>query len=176
MRLWTIQPHEVWELLQQRGSLRVDEARLKYVPDCYRWLTGQLQRRVPGYPGTLPWWCYCEKPDLRWLRHRRPRGSREVRMELEAADSTFLTFSRWAWDIVYGCNYLSAAQLEHDTWMGRMRTAVPDEDLYPLPEPWQSELEATWLRLFDPSMPPRSWDLEVYGHCAAREAVLGELR
>lgn len=176
MRLWTVQPLEVWEQLQRHGALRVDETRMEYVPDCYRWLTSQLVQRIHGYPGTLPWWSYCEKPDLRWVRHGRPRGTRQVRIELEAADDSSLAFRLWAWDVVYGCNYLSASQPEHDAWMAAMRSEVPDEDLYPLPEPWQTALEETWLRLFDPHLPPHSWDLEVYGPNEHWEAVVGELR
>lgn len=54
MRLWTIQPFTVWEQLQQKDQLRVDEALLPYhgyVPEAYRWLMRQLAQRFPGYRG-----------------------------------------------------------------------------------------------------------------------------
>jgi hypothetical protein len=72
-RLWTVQPLVVWEQIQQHGTVHADETRFLtpgYVPHSCRWLVQQLQQRLPGYPGTLPWWAYCEKPDLRWVRHR----------------------------------------------------------------------------------------------------------
>jgi hypothetical protein len=179
MRLWTVQPLVVWEQLEQLCLLSVDETRLStlgYVPDSYRWLVQQLKQRLPEYPGTLPWWAYCEKPDLRWVRHRRPAGQREVRLELEPRPRTFLTFPRWAWDMVYCGQYLSFARREHDEWVGAMRRAVPDEDEWPLPEPWQEQMEASWLRLFHPNLPPRSWDDEAFTKSESREAVLGVLR
>ena len=60
-----------------------------------------------------------------------------------------------------------------------MRLAVLDEDTWPLPEPWKSQLEASWLRLFDPDLPSHPGDDEspgVYGKSGSREAVLGVLR
>jgi hypothetical protein len=38
-----------------------------------------------------------------------------------------------------------------------MRQAVPDEDLWPLPQPWRDELEASWLQLFAPDLPAHGW-------------------
>ena len=179
MNLWTVQPLVVWEQLQRRGSLQVDEARLMtqgYVPEAYRWLVRQLKLRIPNYPGTLPWWAYCEKPDLRWVRHSRPAGQREVRLELEPRPGTFLTFPCWAWDVVYCRRYLSPTRQEHDEWVEAMRRAVPDEDGWPLPEPWQTQLQASWLRLFDQSLPSRPWHRETLGKCGSHEAVIGILR
>jgi hypothetical protein len=182
MRLWTVQPAIVWEQLQRHGRLRVDEARLGsggYVPGAYRWLREQLTRRLPGYPAGLPRWAYCAKPDLRWVRHYRPAGQREVRLELEPAPGTFLTFPCWAWNEVYGGNYRALGRDERDAWMRAMREAVPDEDLWPLPEPWRTELEASWQRLFNPALPSRAWDEECpffNTRSGSREGVLGLLR
>jgi hypothetical protein len=180
MRLWTVRPLVVWEQLQQLCLLTVDETRLStpgYVPDSYRWLALQLEHQLPEYPGSLPWWAYCEKPDLRWVRHSRPAGQREVRIELEPRPGTFLTFPCWAWHTVFCGQNLSFARQEQDDWREAMRQAVPDEDAWPLPEPWRTQLEASWLRLFDPNLPPCPWDQEaIYGKSGSREAVLGALR
>jgi Domain of unknown function (DUF3841) len=179
MRIWTIQPFTVWEQLQQSGQLHVDEGRLPYdgfLPEAYRWLVRQLTQMLPGYPGTLPWWGYCAKPDLRLFRHHRPAGGREVRLELEVRDGNYLTLPVWAWHTVYTGQYLSATSQEHGEWMDAMRQAVPDEDTWPLPEPWRTQLEASWQRLFDPILPPDPWDGRCIGQSGSREAVLGLLR
>lgn len=147
-----------------------------YVPPQYRWLARQLEQRLPKYQGTLPWWAYCEKPDLRWVRHQRPAGEQQVRLELAPDPGAFLTFPIWAWDTVYARRYLSSTRREHNEWMAAMRQAVPDQDTWPLPEPWQSQLEASWLRLFDCDLPPQPWDELVIGQSGSREAVLGVLR
>jgi hypothetical protein len=182
MRLWTVQPLVVWEQIQQLGLLHGDETRgltPDYVPHSYRWLVSQLKERLPDYPGTIPWWAYCEKPDLRWVRHRRPAGEPQVRLELEPGAGSYLTYPLWAWDTVYSGDYLSFARQERDEWMAAMRWAVPEEDTWPLPEPWRAQLEASWLRLFDPDLPARPWEDENpirLGKAGTREAVLGVLR
>jgi hypothetical protein len=178
-RLWTIQPLEVWVQLQIHGCVHVDEFRLTtpgYVPDSYRWLVRQLEERLPNYPGTLPWWAHCRKPDLRWVRHREPASQRHLRIELEPPPGMFLTFRGWAWDVVFCGQYLSSARAEHDEWMEAMRQDVPDEDMWPLPEPCQSQLEASWLRLFDPDLPPKPWDDGAFCKTEDCEGVLGLLR
>src|SRR5262249_48281184 len=88
----------------------------------------------------------------------------------------YLTFPVWAWDTVYTGKYLSATSQEHDEWMNAMRQVVPDEDTWPLPEPWRTQLEASWQRLFDPTLPPVPWDEWCIGQSGSREAVLGLLR
>lgn len=52
-----------------------------------------------------------------------------------------------------------------------MRQAVTDEDLWPLPEPWRSELEASWLRLFHPDLPEYGWSEDSPQTYADKEAV-----
>lgn len=176
-RIWTVQPLEVWEQLQREGRVLVDEARMEYVPEGYRWLTAQLAQRLRDYPGTLPWWAYCKKPRLGWLRPSRPPGE-HVRIELEPVPGTFLTWPIWAWDAVYGGMYLSFGRREAVAWKRAMRRVVRDEDLWPLPEPWRSELEASWLRLFHPALPTRAWgrDACVMHRAGSREAALGVLK
>ena len=158
MRVWTIQPLVVWERLKEAGTLCVDTACYPsdgYVPWQYPWLACRLQERVLDYRGGLPWWAYCEKPDLRWVRHHRPAGQPQVRIELDV--NGVLAFPGWAWDVVHCGHFLSFTQREQETWSAAMRRAVPDEDLWPLPEPWRGELEASWLRLFDPQLPSHGW-------------------
>lgn len=175
LRVWTIQPEGVWEKLQQVGVLHVDPEQLPYscyVPPSYTWLTRQLRRRVSGWEGGLPWWVYCERPDLRQFRHYRPWGSREVRLEIEPSTSISVTFPVWAWNLVYTRELLATSRDEAERWYRRLRIAVPDEDTWPLPEPWNGELEASWERLFDPRLPRTHWDPEALGSKGEREGVL----
>ncbi|HEX8201502.1 MAG TPA: hypothetical protein VF590_13540, partial [Isosphaeraceae bacterium] len=102
-----------------------------------------------------PWWSYASRPDLRWHRHLRGLGGRYVRIELEKPAGQVLCFLAWAWDTIFDVEYLSASPTEARRWGRRMRRSVPDEDAWPLPEPWQSELVASWERLFDPRLPLR---------------------
>lgn len=178
MRVWTVQPVNVWEQLQQDGKLTVDKSRLPhngYVPPQYHWLAEHLKNRLPEYRGELPWWAYCEKPDLRRVRHYRPSGKRQVRIELEVSHEEAFAMPCWAWHTVYCGDYLSVDREEHDDWVAQLQKAVPDEDTWPLPQPWKAELEASWERLFDPTLIARSWDRESeFG--TEREAVFGTIR
>lgn len=97
---WTIQPLSVLGQIREDEIAFADPGRLPYggfIPESYRWLNGQLRKRIPGYSALLPWWLYCEKPDLRYFRHTRPFGVREVRIELVLPAGSFVTFSVRRW-------------------------------------------------------------------------------
>lgn len=176
MLVWSVQPLVVWERLQELTVLTVDPAYYHegYVPWQYEWMAQQMHQRIPGNRGGLPWWSYCEKPDLRWVRHRRPGGQPQVRIELTVNAS--LSFPRWAWNVVHAGQFLSFALREQRAWTAALRRAVPDVDLWPLPEPWQSELEISWRQLFQPGLPSYGWKDVENDSTACHEAVFEELR
>jgi len=115
---------------------------------------------------------------LRRFRHYTPAGKVEVRLELEISRDAVLQFPCWAWHTVYCQDYLATTREEHEAWESRLRKAVPDEDQWPLPEPWRSDLEASWQRLFDRDLPPHRWDdRSLYPKdSTCREAVFETLR
>jgi hypothetical protein len=177
MRLWTVQPVAVWEQLRADGHAVVDPARVNpegWVHPRYAWLARELRARIAGRRGRLPWWAYCARPDLRWVRHSRPAGSHEVRIEFEAPDGTFADFPCWAWNEVFYGSFLALSGTEYRAWRARLRLAGVSEDEEPLPEPFQAELEASWRRLFRPDLPARSWRRA--DRRRAREAVALALR
>jgi Domain of unknown function (DUF3841) len=179
-RIWTIQPAQVWERLRKKQSLYVEEKSegyRGYIPRSYRWLQWQLYSRLPEYSGHMPWWTHCGKPDLRRYRHTRQAGTIEVRLELEIADKSFLRFPSWAWQRVFCQDYLAATREEYEDWTKALQLAVPDEDTWPLPEPWRSQLESSWQRLFDRDLPVLDWD-ESWGwsRIACEEAVFEVLQ
>lgn len=121
------------------------------IPDCYEWLRTQL-----GY-ATYPWWAYGEKPDLRCYRYTCQPGI-HVRMELELAEADLCVFPLWAWDQVYCCRYLARQPGELEEWETAAEAAEPAwRDLRPvLPEPYDSQLTASWQQLFSPQLSPRA--------------------
>ena len=152
MRLWTIQPDDVWTTLRSEGLVYVDEKYYRgYVPPAYRWLQVQFARLVPGYAGCLLWWGYCRKADLRRHRHSLRNGT-WVRLELEMPEAAILRFPCWAWHHVFCQDYLAVTREEYEEWTEVVNRALPDEDMWPPPQPWQSELEASWERLFAPEL------------------------
>ncbi len=178
-RIWTIQPAEVWEQLRESRSVYVQEDQYQggYVPPAYRWLQVQLAGRLAAYSGHVPWWAYCRKPDLRGHRHLRLKGSVHVRLEVEVSDDSLVSFPCWAWHQVYCQDYLARTRREYEAWTTAMRRAVSDEDTWPLPEPWRSQLETSWQTLFDPNLRVLHWDkMSVWSRTACREAVFEVLR
>ena len=177
MRLWTIQPWSVWELIREDGEARVDASRWSspaYTPPSYDWLRSQLANRLDAYQGGYPWWCYCEKPDLRFHRHvHLCGGPHQVRLELKIEPARVQILRIWAWHQVYCGLYLGTRWQERD-WRSRRHRAGIDPGLHDaeLAEPWRSELEDSWGRVFRP-LPSRRNDA---GQPSGHEAVVEILR
>lgn len=74
-------------------------------------------------------------------------------------------------------DYLAAEQAEYEDWWKKAWESLPNEDIWPLPEPWHSQLEATWQRLFDSLLPRLSWDKALrWSRQECFEAVFEALR
>lgn len=159
MKLWTIQPFSVWEQIRDRGEAHVDPQRNStpdYIPSAYDWLRRQLYERLEGYRGGHLWWCYRAKPDLRTHRHGHlSGGQRQVRLELELSPSRVQIFRIWAWHQVYCGLYLGTRRQERD-WRRRRYQSGVCTNLHDceLGEPWRTELEQSWERVFA-ALPPR---------------------
>ncbi len=179
MRLWTMQPDDVWKTVCGKGVAYVDEGDGKYrgyIPPAYRWLQTRFARRIPDYGGHLLWWGYCRTPDLRRHRHNLRNGT-WVRLELEMPETALLRFPCWAWHQVFCQDYLALTRVDYEEWTEAVRRAVPDEDMWPPPQPWQSEMEASWERLFAPGLPSLSWNPDFgWSRTVCIEAVFEPLR
>lgn len=157
MRFWTVQPLSVWTTIQQTGLCNVDIAKMctpGFAPSQYFWLADQLAQRHGGFSGVaLPWWLYCGKPDLRWVRWSRPAGQAEVRLELELPPDRECHFLIEDWDRVYCTSWLfrSPKRPRSMWWDFRERRGWEDLQLEEYPEPYRSLLQRSWDRLFDPS-------------------------
>jgi hypothetical protein len=174
MRLWTVQPVAVWQQVQETGRVCVDPSRVNpegWVHPQYAWLANQLRTRIAGSRGRLPWFAYCARPDLRGLRHTRPHGSREVLIEFEPPAAAVVAFPCWAWNTVFIGDYLPRNRAEYRGWRDRLTRAGVDPD-DELPRPFQAELEASWERLFDLTLPARVPYRDGFPFGATREAVV----
>jgi hypothetical protein len=161
MRIWTIQSAQVWQALRSKRLLYVQEDAGKYrgyIPPAYRWLQSQLATRLPAFCGHLPWWAYCLKPDLRRHRHVWPGGGVQVRLELEISDESIVRFPCWAWQRVFCEDYLATTREEYENWVRELRHGVPDEETWPLPQPWRLQLESSWETLFAPELSVLDWN------------------
>jgi hypothetical protein len=161
MRFWTIQPREVWQQMRRGDSVRVDPEHLKYGgerPWQYDWLSAALSRSRSGFDGGWAWWLCCEEPDLGRSRSATlPGGPEQALIELELPEDRCATFPLWMWETIYTRHYIALTREELDNWYRELHSAVPNREVWPLPEPWRSRLESSWERMFDLSVDPRCW-------------------
>lgn len=150
MRYWTVQPVAVWEAIQAQGTCLVDPSLVGHVPDCYLWLVEQLRQRMRWDRDHLPWWLYCGKPDLRWVRWTRPHQQWEVRLELELPPERVQEMMIRDWDVVYCRGWLFRDHRKRHRWYD-FQEARGWLDLENLPDPWPQRLELSWQRVFDPT-------------------------
>lgn len=148
IRVWTIQPAAWWRSLRTRGMLHGDGRRIYgHFRPAYRWLMRQMVIRVPGCRGRAPIWVWqSPKPDLRHVAHL-PRGEPGVRVELELPCNRVLLFDFETWHCVLNRWHLSLSWRESREWDRRIKGLDQYRTL--LPEPFESELQAAWERVFD---------------------------
>jgi hypothetical protein len=143
MRLWTIQPAEVFADWHPRGVYRADPEKAEegFLP-AYQWLAAQMRKRLPPpeTPCALPVWAWYQaisaarpRPDLRTAGHG-PRGQRCVLLTIEIEAEKVLLSDFDLWHYVLGDNYLTPIFYE-------------DED--DEPKSTRRERERSWEKIFD---------------------------
>ena len=111
MILWTIQPEEVYELIQKNGVYHCDYTKsdMIYWQEQYDWLVQEMKTRIGEPPeGVLyPVWAWYmwegarKKPDLRRARWRNGwKGDRFVCMEIEIPDDRVVLSDFDVWSII----------------------------------------------------------------------------
>ncbi len=176
-RYWTEQPASVWMQIREAGVARVVRRRMVHVPEAYRWLAARLRDTIPGYSGRLPWWLYCDKPDLRHFRWTVPWGAKRVQIEIEVARDRVFEMPCWAWNEVYCGQFLALSAAEWAAWKRRTKDLDEDERL---PASLEREVTRSHERLFAGRVPARAWRgfAKVRGVApfTGREAVIEEIR
>lgn len=159
MRLWTIQPAAVWDVLQRDGVFRADPALID--PDwrpAYAWLVDQMRRRLPdpGFAAEFPVWAWAQydgparpRPDLR-RSGLIERGTRAVRLEIEIDDALVLCSDFDLWHFVLNRRYLGASEADDDAF----HAVLDERGVWPWwTEPLAADLDAairaSWERIFD---------------------------
>lgn len=145
MTLWTIQNKNAWEEAEQKGVLKVNEAYAwEYFHQPYRWLVGQMERRIQDYEGGYPVWAWPndEKPDLRRAGLLEP-GAPGVRIGFNANPKDVLLSDLDAWHSVLSGHYLDITKYDtkygyHSVWNGT------DED-----QARTGDIIKSWERIFD---------------------------
>lgn len=159
MILWTFQPIEIWETLQQDGVYRCDPERLD--PDfvrSYDWLAEQMRKRIGPPPEGVqyPVWAWHtqkwkhEKPDLRRERWcYGPGNELYACIEIEIPDGQVLLSDFEEWHCVLNDFLVSDNEEEYEK---------QKEFFDSLPEDAQKEYkEKNWERIFNTSALINDW-------------------
>jgi len=110
MRVWTIQPREVYQAVAENGVFRCDGRKsVSNLRPYYKWLTSQMDKRIGPAPKgvTYPIWAWykmdglCKKPDLRGERwNNSSEGADYACIELEIPDSEILLSDFDMWSVI----------------------------------------------------------------------------
>ncbi len=153
MRIWTIQPLQVWELLSEQKVLYVQPnlcEECSFFPDEYSWMCRKMNEHLFDYQGHLPWWgWHYPKPDLRYYSRRGVNKVQKVRIELDLPDPKVLLSHESAWLAVLNGLYVGYTDSESEKWYQEMKEHGLNEWRRPLPEPWESQLVKSWDKIFD---------------------------
>lgn len=109
-----------------------------------------MGKRLHNYQEHMPWWGWCNsKPDLRFYGRKGVNGTRRVRLELEIPASRILLSCEPAWVAVLNDIFIPYTYAEGEMWDVNLEKLGINDQQRPLPEPWQSQLIASWERIFD---------------------------
>ncbi len=154
MRVWTIQPVELYRKLESKGVLLADGRRYhRYFRAAYQWMTAQMRHRLPPSRARFPWWAWCRyekhraKPDLRAGGYLR-KGQQGARIELELANEEVLLSDFNDWHYVLNEWYLSDNEAEDEHFEQELEE-LGHKWSAPYRKPLQAKMHASWERIFE---------------------------
>lgn len=162
MKLWTIQPVEVMDIINTTGIFRCDEDKsdnFKDFHDAYLWLVKQMDARNIKHPSgvELPLWAWHtrnwehKKPDLRNIGYGIP-GEQYVCIEFEIDDKEVLLSDYNTWHYVLNCSWFDDSTNEKEfnekhEWFDK------------LPPKKKAELrEKSWQKIFNVEPNHTDWN------------------
>lgn len=161
MRVWTIQPPEVVDILNNEGVFRCDEElSVNYADfyDAYNWLVNEMDNKGIVHPegATLPMWAWHtrawknKKPDLR-NAGLGEKGKKSVCLELEIPDEEVLLSDFTAWHYVLNNMWFDDSE-DEDEW----KKLILWYDSLEVEERDRLRRES-WQRIFDVSPAKTDW-------------------
>lgn len=159
MILWTMQPLEIWDIINEKGYYRCDDSKSNMlepeIGEKYKWLVRQMRKRIGPPPAgvTFPVWAWYKqngnhkKPDLRSERwYYGPGKEKYTCIELEIADDQVLLSDFDAWCIILLNGLLCESEEEADRLDHFYESLMPKEQLLFRDENWQKVFDLTPLR------------------------------
>jgi hypothetical protein len=164
MRLWTVQPAEVWEILKEQGYFICEPEKSDYLSTewgfkkSYDWLVSQMDMRIGKRPKgvSYPIWAWHtrdwqhKKPDLRNIGLGN-KGEKSVCIEIEIPDNEVLLHDYDAWHYVLNNWWYDGSFSERDwekkhNWFDKLSN-----------EEKEILTKKSWERIFDVSPFKNDW-------------------
>ena len=164
MRLWTVQPAEVWEILKEQGYFICEPEKSDYLSTewgfkkSYDWLVNQMDMRIGKRPKgvSYPIWAWHtrdwqhKKPDLRNIGLGN-KGEKSVCIEIEIPDNEVLLHDYDAWHYVLNNWWYDGSFSERDwekkhNWFDKLSN-----------EEKEILTKKSWERIFDVSPFKNDW-------------------
>lgn len=161
MRLWTIQPLAVWQILERDGVFHTDPAQSSFkddYPEGCDWIVRRLRRHAgPESEGcVLPIWAWYQwrgvaraKPDLRAIRYELEGDW--VRLEVEVENDHVLLSDFHVWHYCMSYWYLPSSGRDDRRFNKELRLrGLNYHRTKPLPDAvYYARIEQSWERVFD---------------------------
>ena len=161
MKLWTIQPENIFNELQSTGLYRCDINKSfmkEYALVQYDWLVMQMRKRLGNPPEGVnyPVWAWKkwrldhDMPDLRAERwYYGTKGEKFFRLEIEITDSQVLLSDFDAWSVILNECLLSYSEQE-DSELEKIYNALSDDEKIKF-------RSKNWERVFDVTPLNNEW-------------------
>ena len=159
MRLWTIQPIEVWEEMNRLGYYVCNPKKAIYISDkevsfkeSYDWLIPEMEKRIGKRPNgvSYPVWAWhtrdwqYKKPDLRQAGYDTP-GTKCVCIELEVPDNEVVLSDYDVWHFILNDWYFDNSMNEEE-WDSKHKyydRLSPEKKLEKKLKSWQGVFNIT---------------------------------
>ena len=166
IRLWTIQPREVWDALEASpdGVLYVNPDHTGVWQDfrpSYEWLIEEMKKRVPVYSGHYPWWAWTTRPDMRWETWQATEGQNFSLIELELPMNQVCLTDFDLWNCILNGNFVPLSEADDEAWNaeweGRFGEKYWKRDDVPVLDLQERDARkmASWIRIFNWDRPER---------------------
>ena len=156
MTLWTMQPVQIWNMIQETGVYRCNPAKSSMLEleftSKYSWLIRQMEKRIGPPPDGVeyPVWAWHTQkwkhtmPDLRSERWSYGSGDEEYTcIEFELPDNQVLLSDFDAWCIILNDGLPGESEAESDRMDAYYDTLTPDEQEAFKNENWQGAFDLT---------------------------------
>jgi len=155
MLIWSLQTLSVWEIARKIGYLEGAQEHAMF-PEHYKWMMGEMSKRLPNYIGEYPIWLWVKKPDMRSSAHFIG-GTKCVRLTLEIDDNDVLISDFDRWHLVLNNGFCSDNEQEDENFDNGKLNITKEE---------------SWERIFDLN---RNVDVEWTGNGEWLQGTTGRI-